>query len=90
MNSLILLIANAFSIFISILSAIKRDVIGILSFIKIKLASKEIEKGQYCLADFFRMNLKNHPNKVCFEFYDKKWTLEDVSKIIQIINNYKQ
>lgn len=81
MKSLIQLITNAFTIFINILLTIKRDIIAIIGFAKLKKELKRIDEEQLVLTDLFRANLKNNPNKVCFEFYDKKWTLKDVRSI---------
>lgn len=58
--------------------AIYRDIIGLRFFLKIKEKCERVESEKLTLIDFFRMNLKKHPAKICLEFYDKKWTFENV------------
>lgn len=61
----------------NILTALKRDVKGIIAF---KRILKKIDSyKELTAAEVFFQNVRKHPNKECIVFEKKIWTFKDVN-----------
>jgi hypothetical protein len=75
------MILSVLSIIWNVLVSLRRDILGIIFFARLKNLFKKADQENLVTADFFRMNLRRTPNKTCIEFYDKKWTFKDVTNV---------
>ncbi len=62
----------------NVLVSIHRDLLGIIFFFRLKRLFKKADQQGLVVVDFFHTNLRKTPNKTCIDFYDSKWTFQDV------------
>lgn len=64
-----------------------RDVTALVRYILFLLSVRRLSRRNMCIGEIFRENAKKNPNKVCFIFEDKEWTLGEVEDYSNKIAN---
>ncbi|XP_073987987.1 long-chain fatty acid transport protein 4-like isoform X2 [Rhodnius prolixus] len=64
-----------------------RDVTALVRYILFLLSVRRLSRRNMCIGEIFRENVKKNPNKVCFVFEDKEWTLGEVEDYSNKIAN---
>ena len=72
------ILTRMFDRFREFLSAIYRDLIGIIILIKVETKMYLMDKKSLLVADLFRKLVRMQPNKPCIIFNDQVWTFQQV------------
>ncbi|XP_073987990.1 long-chain fatty acid transport protein 4-like isoform X4 [Rhodnius prolixus] len=60
---------------------------ALVRYILFLLSVRRLSRRNMCIGEIFRENVKKNPNKVCFVFEDKEWTLGEVEDYSNKIAN---
>lgn len=73
-------ILKLFKYIFYILFTLPRDLRAFLMVRKIERMSREVDKANWSVTDYYQRWLQKQPNKPCLIQDDKKWTFRDVNK----------
>jgi hypothetical protein len=76
---MILRLFGLFRFVIDVLWALVRDFRALRARAMCNLFYERAARSKKTVNSFFQENLKKTPHKIAIEFYDKKWTFNDVS-----------
>ncbi|XP_014253178.1 long-chain fatty acid transport protein 4-like isoform X1 [Cimex lectularius] len=64
-----------------------RDITALLRYLLFLMSVRRLSKRNMCIGEIFRENVAKNPNKVCFIFEDREWTLKEVEDYSNKIAN---